>query len=523
MEYERVDFGSAVRRLAQRAGITILEENSSPDLDRRRALRSRLLELHKLAADWFHSNLLRSPSGAPARDYLKSREINAETAKAWQLGYAPDRRDALLEHARAAGFKDSELRASGLFHGGADKPLADRFRQRLMFPIRNDYGEVIAFSGRILPPSEDPAKYVNSPETPIFTKGRALYGLDKARRPLTNAGTALVCEGQLDLIRIYESGMQNVVAPQGTAFTAAQANLLKRYADTAILCFDSDRAGRTAVERSLPILLAAGFGVRMAILPPNEDPDTLIRTRGADLFRQLVESAPDYFDFALEEAATAKQLDNASAKANLVRKLASFAAYLPDAVAREAVAARLSPRLAISPTAFLQAIPKKSATLPEQEEVESTHAESPSNQPPAPDIRLLIHAAMTNAEARQWLNEHDLTPFAELPGYALLRECTGSNFNPADAAALQTFLAQLDATSQSTIAALLIGRPPTNPLTIVRDTVTSFLRRQLEARRESLNARLRLTDLPREEISRLQVEVVDITQQIQQLARSLCT
>lgn len=521
MEYERVDFGSAVRRLAQRAGITILEENTSPDHDHRRALRSRLLDLHKLAADWFHSNLLRSPAGAPARDYLKSREINAEIAKAWQLGYAPDRRDALLKLATDAGFKDSELRASGLFHGGEEKSLADRFRQRLMFPIRNDYGEVIAFSGRILPPSEDPAKYVNSPETPIFTKGRALYGLDKARRPLSNAGTAIVCEGQLDLIRIYESGLQNVVAPQGTAFTPAQANLLKRYADTAILCFDSDRAGRTAVERLLPILLAAGFGVRMALLPPNEDPDTLIRTRGADFFRSLVDSAPDYFDFSLEEAAAAKQLDNPTAKTTLVRKLASYAAYLPDAVAREAVAARLSPRLAISPASFLQAIPKKSAPIPEPEDIASASSQSSSDQPPAPDIRLMIHAALTNAEARQWLKEHDLTPFSELTGYALLQKCTGSNCDPADPAAVQTFLAQLDASSQSTLAALLIGRPPANPLAIVRETVTSFQRRQLEARRESLNARLRQTDLPQQEISRLQVEVVDITQQIQQLARSL--
>lgn len=518
MEYERVDFGTAVRRLAQRAGITILEENASPDHDRRRELRSRLLDLHKLAADWFHANLLRSPAGAAARDYLKSREINAKIAKTWQLGYAPDSREALLQHARGAGFKDPELRASGLFHGGEEKPLADRFRQRLIFPIRNDYGEVIAFSGRVLPPSEDPAKYVNSPETPIFSKGRALYGLDKARRPLTAAGTALVCEGQLDLIRISESGLQNVVAPQGTAFTPAQAHLLKRYADTAILCFDSDRAGRTAVERSLPILLAAGFGVRIANLPPGEDPDTLIRQKGANAFHAVIEHAPDYFDFALDEAATKGQLDNASAKAALVRKLAAFAAYLPDAVARESLAARLSPRLAISSAAFLQAIPKKAEPPPE---VDDTATPAPSAESMAPEIRLLVHAALTDAAAREWLTNHDLSILANLPGYSLLEICHRSTFDPAAPSATQTFLANLTPAAQSAIAALLVARPPANPLAIARETVSSLQRRQLEAQRESLNARLRQSDLNSEEIARLQGEVVDITRKIQHLTRSL--
>ncbi|MEY3480170.1 MAG: hypothetical protein RIQ71_945 [Verrucomicrobiota bacterium] len=346
MEYERVDFATAVQRLAQKAGVTIVEETGGPDDDRRRALRDRLLEMHRAAANWFHHNLVRSPAGAAAREYLKSRAIGSDIAKAWQIGYAPDGGGALLAHLRKAGFRDNELRASGLFGGGEDGPMRDRFRQRLMFPICNDYGEVIAFSGRVLPPNEDPAKYVNSPETPLFTKGRALFGLHKARRPLADAGTAIVCEGQLDLIRVFESGLQNVVAPQGTAFTPAQARLLKRYVETAILCFDSDRAGRTAVERSLPILLAAGFSVRVAALPPGEDPDSLIRTKGPDAFRELATNAPDYFEFAVSEAG--RDLEDAGKKSALVRKLAGFAASLPDAVGRESVAARIGPRLAIS-------------------------------------------------------------------------------------------------------------------------------------------------------------------------------
>ena len=509
MEYERVDFATAVRRLAQKAGITIIEEKSAPGDDKRRELRGRLLELHKLAADWFHANLLRSPAGAAARDYLKSRAINSDIAKNWQLGYAPDSRDALLKHARSAGFNDHELRASGLFHGGEDKPLADRFRQRLMFPIRNDYGEVIAFSGRVLPPNEDPAKYVNSPETPLFSKGRALYGLDKARRPLADAGLAIVCEGQLDLIRVFESGLQNVVAPQGTAFTSAQARLLKRYADTAVLCFDSDRAGRTAVERSLPILLAAGFGVRVAPLPAGEDPDSLIRSKGADAFRALVDSAPDYFDFALDEAAAAGKLDNASSKAALIRKLAGFAAFLPDAVARESLAARLGPRLTLSPQAFLDAIPAKPATAAEPDEPE----EEEPRDTGAPDnvIRLLLHAVLVSAEARQWLAAQDWKEMlADRPGLGLLQKCTEATFDPADPAAGQTFLANLPPEAQSVLASLLVARTPADPLAITRETMANLRKQKLTARREAINARLRQTGLAPEEVQRLQSEVVDI-------------
>ncbi len=519
MEYERVDFVTAVRRLALKAGVTIIEEKSAPGDDRRRELRARLLDLHKLAADWFHANLLRSPAGAAARDYLKSREIGSDVAKRWRLGYAPDSRDALLKHARAAGFREPELRASGLFHGGDDKPLADRFRQRLMFPICNDYGEVIAFSGRVLPPSEDPAKYVNSPETPLFTKGRALYGLDQARRPLADAGIAIVCEGQLDLIRVFESGLQNVVAPQGTAFTPAQARLLKRYADTAVLCFDSDRAGRTAVERSLPILLAAGFGVRVAPLPAGEDPDTLIRTKGADAFRALVEKAPDYFDFALDEAAAAQKLDNASSKAALVRKLAGFAAHLPDAIARESLAARLGPRLAISPQAFLDAIPKKAAAAPAEPD-DIAPEESPAAEQPDTTLGLLIHASLVCAETRQWLVAQDTAILAGRPGLGLLQKCLAATFDPADPAATQTFLAAQSTEAQSALAALLMGRPPSDPGAIARETLQTLRRQQLETRRAALTARLRQTGLDPAEVGRLQAEVVDIMRQMAQFSGS---
>lgn len=519
MEYERVDFVTAVQRLAQRAGITIIEEASSPEDGRRRRLRDRLLDLHRLAAVWFAQNLLRSPAGAGARDYLKSRALSSDVAREWQLGYAPDSRDALLGHARKAGFHEEELRASGLFSGG-EGPLRDRFRQRLMFPICNDYGEVIAFSGRILPPSDDPAKYVNSPETPLFTKGRALFGLHRARRPLADAGVAIVCEGQLDLIRVFESGMQNVVAPQGTAFTPAQARLLRRYAETVILCFDSDRAGRTAVERSLPILLAAGFGVRVAALAPGDDPDSLIRRDGPEKFRAIVEKAPDYFDFAVVEATAAGTIDTAAAKTTLVRKLAGFAASLPDAVAREALAARLGPRFAISSQAFLAAVPQKAPADTDPSDDDPPAVMSESGEPDT-IMRLLIHAALVSLETRQWLAGQDTAAaLADRPGLAVLQKCLQASFNPADNASTQAFVATLDPASQSLLAALLMGRPPSDPAAIARDTLRNLQRRKLEAEREAVTAQVREPGLPPETIARLQSQVIDITRRIAEIARS---
>lgn len=515
MEYERVDFVSAVRRLAQKAGVTVIEDAVHPGEEQRRHLRDRLLDLHRLAAAWFQHNLLRSSLGEGARTYLKSRAISADIARTWQLGYAPPQREALFNHARQAGFNAEELRASGLFYGDEGQPLSDRFRQRLMFPICNDYGEVIAFSGRILPPSDDPAKYVNSPETLIFSKGRTLFGLHHARRALADAGQAIVCEGQLDLIRIAESGLRHVVAPQGTAFTSAQARLLKRYADTALLCFDSDRAGRTAIERSLPTLLAAGFGVRVVILPPDEDPDSLIREQGVDKFRVLIDSAPNYFDFALDEALASGKFDDAAMKAVFVRKLAAFAASLSDDVARESLASRLAPRLAISPQAFLSSIPKKQALVEEADDVDAEESSRPQILEPDPALRLLLHAAFTDKETRQWLASQDMSFLADREGFFMLQNCLQATFDPADAAGCHAFMAAQSLDAQSVFAALLLARPPSAPLSIAQQSLQTLRIRQLQIQREAVTAKIRQTGLSPAEITRLQAEVVDITKKIQ--------
>ena len=181
-----------------------------------------------------------------------------------------------------------------------ESEVYDRFRGRLMFPICNDVGEVIAFSGRILTSDTETAKYLNSPETPLFRKGSILFGLHKTKRGLIEADCAIVCEGQLDLITLFEAGLTNVVAPQGTAFTESQARILKRYVSEVVLCFDADAAGQKAAERSLEPLLENDLIVRVAEMPPGEDPDSLVRKEGAEKFGARIAGARDFFDFWIE-------------------------------------------------------------------------------------------------------------------------------------------------------------------------------------------------------------------------------
>src|SRR5437762_11172670 len=273
MDYEHVDFPSAVRKLGARVGITVVEKRGAVDEDRQYEARRKLLKLHAEAAEWFHENLIKREVGAPARKYLKQRGITAEIAKHWRLGYAPDEWDAFGNWARARGYEIRDLITSGLVKTkeGSEAPQHqtsnlepqksyDRFRGRIIFPICNDVGEVIAFSGRLLKDEEGTAKYLNSPETPLFRKGNVLFGLDKSKRALIEASCAIVSEGQLDLISLFEAGITNVVAPQGTAFTESQARVLKRFADEVVLCFDSDAAGTQAAERSLDALLQNEIG-----------------------------------------------------------------------------------------------------------------------------------------------------------------------------------------------------------------------------------------------------------------------
>jgi DNA primase len=527
MDYEHVDFPSAVRRLAQRAGVPIVEEAGSVADDHRHTLRKRLLALHAEAAAWFHENLFKAPAAQDARAYLTSRGISMEIARSWQLGYAPESRDSLLEHLRGKQFSLEEITQGGLAsakEGERDQPSATpvqrlfpRFRGRVMFPVRNDYGEVIAFSGRVLDPDAKTAKYLNSPETPLFTKGRVLYGLDKSKRALIETNTAIVCEGQIDLISAFEAGVRNVIAPQGTAFTAEQARLLRRFVESVVLCFDSDEAGQKAIGRSLPALLECGLEVRVASLPEGEDPDSLIRTKGADRFREIINRAPGFFDHALNRLAQKGTLDNPAGKALAARRLGPYFAAIIDSVLRESTARSISIRLGITEAAFATHV-KPGASQAETADAANSSKPLPMNE----GIRQLCRLSLIDPEVREWLAQRTVPAPPELgEGGGLLAKILQSSLALHQAPARTAFLSALSPQEETTVNMLDLDRPQENTGLIAQDLWFGLAATYYKNLRSTAAAQLHKPDLTADERIRLQISVTEATKQILDLQSRL--
>ncbi len=312
-EYENIGFVDAVRRLAERAKIPI-EFDQNPAEQQSRHLKDQLLQIHEQITQRWQNTLANEVAGQPARDYLKKRGVSADAVKLFRLGAAPEIWDDTVNWAKSKSHELSLVEKAGLIIRKEDTGnYYDRFRGRLMFPICDEQGRVIGFSGRVLSGDEKVAKYVNSPETPIFTKSKVFFGLDKSKRALLDAQSAIVCEGQLDLIACFMAGIQNVVAPQGTAFTDQHARILRRYVDEVVLCFDSDEAGQDAAVRSLDHLLASGLAVRVAVVPAPHDPDTFIKANGGEALRKLIGNAEGFFDYFLNRLCSRNDTTTASA------------------------------------------------------------------------------------------------------------------------------------------------------------------------------------------------------------------
>jgi DNA primase len=523
MEYEHVEFVEAVRRLASRAGVPVIEEAGGGEDDRARDVRKRLLSIHAEAAAWFHQHLLKEPGAEAARAYLASRGLGEATVRQWQIGYAPDSWDALTGHLRAKGFTDAELLQSGLATAKEDsrpaRHIYARFRDRVMFPVCNDYGEVVAFSGRVLDPAAKAAKYVNSPETPIFSKGRILFGLDKTKRALIGSKKAIVCEGQIDLISAFDAGVANVIAPQGTAFTPDQARLLSRFVETVVLCFDSDAAGRQAVSRSLPALLECGLSVRVARLPEGQDPDSLIRSQGPAAFLDIVESAPDFFDHAVARLVESGVADDPTRMAAATAKLAACVAMLKDPVARDAVTGKICARLAISPRSLQQQIRK---TEKPRRESASDDSPAPAGQPPAlsEGIALLCRLALLNPECHAFLAARPSPPPERLgPGGALLAEILSRPAPPDSPAAMASFSSSLPPHMEQALAALDLTRPPPEPEETCRSAWSGLAASLLREQRDATQARLRQQGLTPTQRADLQKQILDLSKQLNDLIR----
>lgn len=293
MEYENYSFVEAVKYLADRAGITLPEMEDSREAKARRDLKNTLLEINRLAANYFYYQL-KQPQGRPGYEYLKNRKLTDETITHFGLGFANKVPDDLYRYMRSKGYSDSILKETGLFFI-EERGSRDKFWNRVMFPILDVNNRVIGFGGRVMGDGEP--KYLNSPETKLFDKSRNLFGLNFARK--SREKYLLICEGYMDVIAMHQAGFTNAVASLGTAFTAQHAILLKRYTEQAILTYDSDGAGVRAALRAIPILKDAGISVKVLNMKPYKDPDEFIKNLGKEEFQKRIDGAVNSFMFEI--------------------------------------------------------------------------------------------------------------------------------------------------------------------------------------------------------------------------------
>ncbi len=379
---ENVTFPEAVRMVAQKCGIALpKQEFSSPEQAAEARLRGKLLELHETAATWFEEQL-GSPAGTVAREYLSGRGLSAEGMKKFRIGFAPDSFNALRD--RLSGLADAEtLRASGLFSskemsadsGGEPKfgPLYDRFRKRVMFPISNESGRVIAFTGRILGATAESEKsgpkYLNSPETPLYSKSSVLFNLDKGKTAIRQAGFALLVEGQMDCISVFLRGIQNVIATSGTAFTEQQAAILKRHTSNIVVNFDPDSAGANAAEKSIALLTQEGFSIRIVTLEDGLDPDRFIRERGVEAYMGAIRGARPQADYLIERARNQFPGASAEQKVKAMNFLLPHIRRMPEKLAREQFAQDAAQKLGIDSAVLREEL--RQAALKRRERVEA--------------------------------------------------------------------------------------------------------------------------------------------------------
>jgi len=371
---ENVGFPEAVRIVAGKCGIPLPKrEFSSPEEAAGARQRAKLLELHETATAWFEEQL-RGPEGAVAREYLAGRGLTPEGIKSFRIGYAPDSFGALRD--RLSGMADNEtLRASGLFAAkeqgdGSLGPIYDRFRKRVMFPIANESGRVIAFTARTLETGDKAgAKYINSPETPLYSKSLVLFNLDKARTAIRQMEFALLVEGQMDCISVFLRGIQNVIATSGTAFTEQQVAILKRHTSQVVVNFDPDAAGSNAAEKSIALLTEEGFTIKIVTLDGGLDPDRYIRERGVEAYTAALRGARRQADYLIERARLLFPGASAEQKVKAMNFLLPHIRRIPEKLARNQFAADAAQKLGIDSAVLREELHQ--AALRRRDHVES--------------------------------------------------------------------------------------------------------------------------------------------------------
>jgi DNA primase len=338
--HDKLGFPDAVKQLAQRFGMSLPTLEQTEDQRASAAERETLLKVHDAAAAWFREQLA-TAAAARVRQQVADRGISPETVEALGLGFAPRSRDSLRLALLEQGFSQGLLLKAGLILQRDDGDVIDRFRHRLMIPICRDAGSVIAFGGRAVEDDQQP-KYLNSPETPIYSKSRTLYGLNLSKTAIRQGGFAVLVEGYFDFAQVYQAGFQAVVASCGTALTPQHAQQLRRFTGKVVLSFDPDAAGQGAAAKSCEMLVAEGFDVNVAILPAGEDPDTFIKARGRSAYAERLLQSRPYLEYLLDRVAASHNLNADEGRVRFLSEMLPIAARIPEATMRDRFADRLA-------------------------------------------------------------------------------------------------------------------------------------------------------------------------------------
>jgi DNA primase len=407
---ERMAFPEAVRHLAARLGVEVPETVASEDRRADAAEREALLKMHE-EAQAFYADTLAHPSGARARQQLRERGLSDEIVRRLGLGFAPPGRDELWTRLKARGYRPALILQSGLVVERDDGQVVDRFRNRLIIPICRDSGSVVAFGGRSMNVDQVP-KYLNSPETAIYTKGRTLYGLHLTKADIRRLGYAVIVEGYFDFAQLVQASIGPVVASCGTALTAPQAQLLRRFTSKVILSFDPDAAGQGAAARSCELLVSEGFDVNVATLPRGEDPDTLVRRRGREAYLGLLKASRPYLEYLLDRTAEQHDLGADEGRRQFLAAMLSVAARIPDAAARDQFGDRLAHKARITETVVRDEIRKAAVSRQTTLTARELPAFGQVKQAERGLIWALLHEPETGLLALRELEEADLDGLA---------------------------------------------------------------------------------------------------------------
>jgi len=416
-EREQISFPEAIKFVAEKMGIPLPKMQYSSESEAEDAgKRGKLIEMHERACKFFEDQL-RRPEGAQAREYLAGRGLKEETIKTFRIGFAPDSGFTLKDRLKAD-FSDEMMRASGLFswkeggdgQAGGVTPAAmySKFRNRIMFPIANENGKIIAFTGRTLAKDEKSGpKYLNSPETPIYSKSRVLYNLDRAKEAVRKLGYVILVEGQMDCIAVYSAGFHNVAASSGTAFTETQVRLLGRFSKDIVVNFDPDTAGAAATDKSLGMLLEEEFNIRVLRLEAGFDPDLFIRKNGAEAYAKALKGSAKYFDYLVERALKLFPTRSPEGKKNAVNFLLPHIHRVPSRIVRDELANDIAQKLNIDTTVLRQefkaaAVSRAARGLRNEPDIDVTPAE-----------KVLVRAASTVVGEEAELRHMALDALAE--------------------------------------------------------------------------------------------------------------